>query len=672
MISLRYVFACLSFAGILPGADYRIVPLSTPAEMVSGGSVLIRVEKPDSVAADSMSIRVNGSVIKAPNGLVTGLKDGPNVIELLRRQGEDEGSVAKLQVVNHPITGPVFSGPQEKPFICQTQAFRLPDGSSLGLPLDENCSVATRIDYVYKRVGAKTFTPLPDRTAVPDDATTTTTTLGATVPYIVRVETGTINRAIYQIAVLHNPAAEPEPAPGAALTAWNKRLLYSFGGGCIRGWYRQGSTLGVGSGVMISDAVTGKGYAEASSSLNVFGNNCNDLTAAETMMMVREHFIKTFGMPLFTFGRGGSGGSYQQLQIADNYPGLLDGIIPSATFPDVLENTQYLTDVQLLDHYYKDAGAALTAEQKRAIAGVAVLANVTGPAPEGARIQATTFCPPELTVTQRYDPVRNRGGARCDVFDHAINVYGRDANTGFAMRPIDNVGVQYGLAALNDGVITTEQFLDLNQDIGGYDGDGNMIPSRAVADLPAVRAAYSTGRVLHGGSGLAEMPIIDLRNYQDQTTAGNLHLRYHSFSLRERLRASNGNAGNHIMITGGTTDEYAIHMMDEWLTTRQKPADLVDSCYTPAGERVVEPQLPMSGQCGELYPAFPSPRMVAGGPASNNVLKCQLKPIDMTDYNAAFTPAQEDRLRAVFRDGVCDWSKPGAEQQRPADTWLSF
>ena len=34
--------------------------------------------------------------------------------------------------MNFPITGPVFSGPQEKPFICSTENFKLPDGSTLG------------------------------------------------------------------------------------------------------------------------------------------------------------------------------------------------------------------------------------------------------------------------------------------------------------------------------------------------------------------------------------------------------------------------------------------------------------------------------------------------------------------------------------------------------------
>ena len=54
----------------------------------------------------------------------------------------------------------------------------------------------------------------------------------------------------------------------------------------------------------------------------------------------------------------------------------------------------------------------------------------------------------------RYDPVTNPHGARPTVFDENANVFGKDAD-GFALRAFDNVGVQYGLAALNAGVITT-------------------------------------------------------------------------------------------------------------------------------------------------------------------------------------------------------------------------
>jgi hypothetical protein len=59
-----------------------------------------------------------------------------------------------------------------------------------------------------------------------------------------------------------------------------------------------------------------------------------------------------------------------------------------------------------------------------------------------------------------------------------------------------------------------------------------------------------------------------------------------------------------------------------------------------------------------------SPRQVAGGPLEENILKCQLKPLNPSDYApVVFTPAQWTRLNAAFPGGVCDWSKPGVGQQ---------
>jgi hypothetical protein len=501
-----------------------------------------------------------------------------------------------------------------------------------------------------------------------------------------------VNRSIYQFAVLHDPSKESQPTAFAPPRAWNHRLLYSFGGGCTGGWFKQGTTLGN----LLSDAVVGKGYAEASATLNTFGNNCNDVIAAETMMMVKERFTKTNGKALFTMSRGGSGGAEQQIPIADNYPGLIDGIMPSLTFSDVLANAQMILEANLLNHYYEKAGRALTDSQKLAVEGTVRLKDF---ADDASRIDPTKACPPGLMKEQRYDPVSNRKGARCDVFDHTVNILGRDSATGFARRPLDNTGVQYGLATLNAGIITPAQFLDLNEQIGGYDNDGKVVPTRSVADLLALRAAYSTGRVVNGGLGLGQLPIIDIRPYRDALPAGDVHLKFHSFSLRERLQKANGSFANDVLLVGpapvqgqtaGSTpvwDLYAIQKMDEWLTNlskdtsanpvatkiaRAKPADLVDACYTPTGQLIVEAQTYSGGKCNEFYPTAKSPRIVAGGPVSNDVLKCQLKPIELKDYKVTFSATEKDRLSAIFPHGVCDWSKPGVEQKAPTSTWRSF
>ena len=618
------VFVCvLLVLAAVPGsaeAGLRIDTLSTRPDMVTGGDVLVRVP-PHSV------VRLNGHVVTLPGrtGLVTGLTLGANRLTATTQHG-----TARLTLRNHPITGPVFSGPHEQPFVCETEA------AGLGAPLDGDCSIATRVREVSGP------------------------------GYVASVETGTINRGIYEIAVPRN---------------WNRRLIYNFGGGCTDGWYRQGpGTAGVLDAFMLSH-----GYAVASSSLNVFGNNCQEVTAAETMMMVKEHFIETYGPVAHTQGFGCSGGSYQQHQIADNYPGLLDGILPGCSFPEVTQATvSFITDAWLLDHYFGAPGTAWTEEQQRAVTGFAQYATAPNVAAGARRIDPRGFCG-VVPEAQRYDPVTNPGGVRCDLYDHAINVWGRDPATGFARRPLDNVGIQYGLNALNTGAITTAQFLDLNEHVGGFDGDANIVPGRTVADPEATRRAYRSGRVTNGGLGLASIPIIDYRAYNDDAPNGDIHVRYHSFSMRERLRKANGDASNQVMLVEDqryglySTDspllQHAILALDRWITTGHKPADLREGCMTRDAQPtfIAETQRrDSSTRCERLYPSASFPREVAGAGVAADIVKCRLKPIDRSDYRAPLTAADVKRLRAIFPAGVCDWNRPGVGQQPPAGTWLTF
>ncbi len=492
--------------------------------------------------------------------------------------------------------------------------------------------------------------------------------------------------------------AQPPPDPWTANPGWNGRLIYVFGGGCPGGWYIQGKN----TGGVIDDVMLSQGYATASASLNVFGNNCNDLLAAETMMMVKERFVKSLGVPRFTIGWGCSGGSYQVHQIGDNYPGLLDGIIAGCSFPEVgFATIHTITDARLLHHYFTSAAPGrFTREQERAISGFGEWESIANLNVGAGRIAPREFCSPDIPRELLYDPARNPGGTRCTVYDHTVNVYGRDAATGFARRPLDNVGVQYGLAALSAGVISKDQFLDLNARIGGFNSDAKFVAGRTVADLDATRMAYETGRLLNGGGGLATMPIIDYRAYTDDLSNGDIHMRFHSFSTRERLTKANGSADNQVMLVEDFRYGYfssrspvlqeALRQMDEWLVNlaeqapghRQpadvvgaRPADLVDACWTrdATPRKIVEPQTYGGpGGCNRIYPSFPAPRQVAGGPLANDVIKCALKPIDFSDYAVLFTPAEQGRLASIFPGGVCDWSQPGVEQRPLAGTWLTF
>src|SRR6201999_4485481 len=114
-------------------------------------------------------------------------------------------------------------------------------------------------------------------------------------------------------------------------TNWNHRLVYAFGGGCSGGHHQGDATGGV-----LNDLFLGQGYAVASSTLNVLETNCSIPISAEAAMMVKEHFIETYGPVAHTIGWGGSGGGIQQYELPDAYPGILDGIIPAIALPDAL------------------------------------------------------------------------------------------------------------------------------------------------------------------------------------------------------------------------------------------------------------------------------------------------------------------------------------------------
>lgn len=695
-----------------PSPTVEVSVLSSPSPAwVSGGDALVKL-RGHHPAGSRLRVLLNGNDISAsfaadpvdgrPMAVVTGLALGANTLSAeLTEPGRSTPSAShSLQLTNHPRTGPMFSGPWQVPYACQTAAFRLyPGGPFLGAPTDADCSADTRVDYVYRNTATPAaYVPLGDLAQLPADVARFTAEDGRSLPFVVRIETGTVNRAIYQTAMLHDPSASGEPTPAARSPLWNGRLVYSFGGG----WYRQGTSVGWTGGVLDANLLA-RGYAMASSTLNVFGHNCQDVTAAESMAMVKERFIEAYGPPRATIGWGCSGGSYQQHQIADNYPGLLDGILPGCSFPEVAFSTVYsITDMRLLGNYFQaTAPGSFTAQQQAEVAGVLRAETLTtGTVYAGAmRIAPDSFCPAEVPTVQRYHPVNNPTGVRCSVYDHTANVFGRDPATGFARRPLDNVGVQYGLRALNAGLITVDQFLDLNERIGGYDIDARFQPARTVADVIAMRESYQTGRLTNGGGGLRDIPIIDYRAYNDDAAAGDIHLRYHSFSMRERLRKANGNTGNHVMLVEDMRHGLyssaspllmrALTELDAWIAAtaadtaagtaqqkvlRNRPATLQDGCNTRDANPsfVAEEQQRTAGQCAVLYPAPAAPRHEAGASVAADVIKCALKPVAMADYGVAFTPAQQQRLATVYPDGVCDWAVPGIEQQALRGTWLSF
>jgi hypothetical protein len=165
---------------------------------------------------------------------------------------------------------------------------------------------------------------------------------------------------------------------------------------------------------------------------------------------------------------------------------------------------------------------------------------------------------------------------------------------------------------------------------------------------------------------------------------------FYSFSTRERLIRANGHADNQVMLVenGATYGPFstrspqlreALGQMDAWLSNleadtsavsraqkvvRAKPSDLVDACFDEKGTKFVEKQrYDGVSRCNELYPSHGSPYLAAGMPIANDVVKCQLKPVDPGDYEQRFTAAELERLRRIFPGGVCDYGKLGVEQR---------
>ena len=98
-----------------------------------------------------------------------------------------------------------------------------------------------------------------------------------------------------------------------------------------------------------------------------------------------------------------------------------------------------------------------------------------------------------------------------------------------------------------------------------------------------------------------------------------------------------------------------------------KPPAAVDLCYLTGDTNFTTPVTDFAVcDADPRLVKHASPRQVAGGPLAENILKCQLKPLNPAEYvPVVFSAGQWARLVAVFPGGVCDWSHPGIGQQPP-------
>lgn len=693
-----------------PDRHLSLTVLSSKPHEVSGGDARIAVSAaPD--AGGKMTFLLNGRPIEPQmaaagarmEGVVSGLADGANTLEVRYARHGGSNASASLVLVNHPLSGPVFSGPQQQPFVCRTQesglgqplvdnqdgighpVFDVPGGRPVGY--SKSCAIKTQVHHFY--FTGESFKPFDAATgysAPPADLKTITLN-GASVPYVVRVEAGTINRFVYTIAML---APSAQKANTFDTVSWNRKLVYWLRGGVGLG-HQQGTAIWFSGGLrgaerQIISRILAQGYAVASSSGNEAGVHYNMRLAEETAMMTKERFIEAVGQPVFTIGIGGSGGAVQQYLFAQNRPGLLDAGIPVQSYPDMVTQTIPVADCPLLEQYFSDEVARDPASMWASWSRRSLIEGMNASDTAGNPVTdkpGSTECingwqgavPTVLNPVYkdpRYEVVAKNYGYPANVFTNVkwthwndlANIYGTGAD-GHAPSPIDNVGVQYGLGALLKGQIGKDEFLRINACVGswkepsqfvmwdssadpfdsrnmqrsaGCRDPGGLPALRRAGDVGAMRAAYTSGHVFTGQR--LNIPMIDVRPYLEPTL--NMHNARQAFSVRARLLDGNRAAAKNqvIWVAAEKADQSAraidaLAVLDRYLSEGRAPAGFSDQCFDASGSVIASGpsawdgilnQRP-AGACTAAFPVYSSPRMVAGDSIRGDIFKCKLKPV---------------------------------------------
>ena len=503
--------------------------------------------------SDEFAIRADGRY----EGELDGLRLGGNVISATA-PGADSDQVA---IRNHPNGGPVFSGPQVQPWVCQNGA------------KDAQCNAPATYDYQYKSsvdgaVRSPTTRATRRRTSPrrPRDQ-------GKTVPFIVRIETGYQDRDQYKIAVLYRPGqAVDGVGPAAAVQPQaadhpRRELRHRppergraerherHGGGRQRRSNLQpddGARHGLRGDVDGARQRRPQLQPRHPGRVAGDGQGAPDRAATATLR--------------YTIGTGCSGGSLAQQQVANAYPGIYQGILPQCCFPDAWSTGQQLAD------YHLDPPLLREPDQVGAGRRVDPDADRGGRGPPQPR-QRDRLRHGLLDVARRPDdgcpgvpadqttttPQTNPGGVRCTLADYMINVFGpRPAERVERRRASSSATASPACRSTTSASSTGSrrsrrarsrpaQFVDLNAKIGGADIDINPTaerfdgqPAGAAQRLPqrrrSTRPTTSTG-----------VAIIDLRG----PDPGAFHDAYRSWAIRARLEREEGHfPRNHVIWFG--------------------------------------------------------------------------------------------------------------------------
>jgi hypothetical protein len=627
----------LANAGDNPASqEFAVQVVSSAPNQVTGGDARLHIDVPRTVPLQQVEVWVNGvdqrghfSVMpdtRTLTGLVDELNVGKNNLTVKANgKGRGRPSPVSLTLTDYPITGPIFSGKHQYPFVCTTMTEGLgqpiPDDPVTGTKVfdasgnligySRDCSAPTLVVYKYWSTSGewKDYTLGMDR---PSDMAQTTTLDNKTVDFIVRWERGTINRFIYSIAMLAPYDHDPWELNR---DAWNRRLIYHFDGGVGIG-HSQGETS---TSAMLYQLGLARGYAIVYSSGTRTATHYNLQLGGETALMVKERFIERYDVPMYTVGLGGSGGAIQQYIYGQNLPGLLDAAIPQYSYPDMVTQAVHVGDCELLEFYMDVLDGTnprwQTWTNRTLLEGMA--ASDTLPNPYNGGKLGLTECVngwrglSPLALNPLYGAAPNQDlfvpqsaiqNIEWSHFGDIVNIVGLGPD-GYARRYWDNVGVQYGLKAVADGQITPEEFLKLNATIGGWKDEADMVQEgspfyppgmpdltnwdpwsarnqvysvdplnhpapRTQGDLEAMQAVYKAGLVF---MGKIDIPVIDWRNYLEDWL--NMHNSHQSFATRQRMLDYDGNASNQVIWFTDVTDPShpydqtpdALEVMDNWM-----------------------------------------------------------------------------------------------------------
>jgi hypothetical protein len=672
--------------------DIVIKALSNRADLISGGDVLVEVLLPAGDDSSALDVYIDGRDVTSNfevrsdgrlYGLIDGLEEGISRVTATLRDGRG----AYLYISNHPIGGPVFSGPQIQSWTCNPGAE------------DEQCNRAANYSFSYMSTDGVSLGPY-DPENPPNDVAMTTTDHGETVQFIIRTETGTIVRDQYKIAVLYDPDQPWEPTDPQL--QWNRKLVITHGASCD-------ITFEAGNAPDVTNSeALGRGFAVMSHALDNSGHNCDPVTQAEALIATKEYLVDNYGGPIrYTIGTGCSGGALAQQHIANSYPGVYQGITPACSFTDSWSSTMQYQDYVLSRRYYEDPtlwapGVVWSPHQIAAVNG--------HPNPSNPVTFTTVIAPSRdpsrscsgLDADQVYHHDDNPLGIRCSIMDHMVNRVGRrtlDAWTpnevlreeGHGRSTYDNVGIQYGLRGLLDGTLLPSQFVDVNVKFGAKNIDYEQQGSRRAADPRSIELAMRTGAV-NVGNNMADVAIIDLRGPDE----GAFHDVYRTYAMRERLMREQGHVDNQMLWRGPITlladvtfTDASIVAMDEWLAAieaderdiplaekvrEDRPASVDNRCTNGEGTDVP------AAQCDAVVKSYSTPRFEAGMPLSDDILKCDLKPLNRDEYvtnvggievPVLFSDAQWSAFEAAFPTGVCDYTQPGQEWTETVP-WLDY